>query len=195
MASKQTIVSKYNNVFIAAGVYNDFAKVSDLPNDLAKQFLLERVNAIVVLYESNNMQAFWSPGDTIALHVIVANHLLNRPDSTAAITDVDKYEKVYSKMYDTLSDLISERKRDVFAKLCDDIKDNEYSDLLLSIIKFAIEIIESDGKKLAVTEDDKKFHAILKKAVANQLKDGWALIRLRLVQDTLCTKTQKPTDK
>jgi hypothetical protein len=177
---------KDSKVFIPTGVYDHFSDACDLKDDdNARSLLLERVNAIVTLYESNKMQAFWSPGDTIALHVIISNHLLNRPDSTAAISDLDKYENVYSQLYETLNSFITERKRDAFTKLCSDITNGAYHEVVLGTVKFAIEIIESNGKKVAETEDDKKFHAILEKAVANQLKDGWALIRLCLVRDTL----------
>jgi hypothetical protein len=182
---------KYSKVFIPTGVYDHFSKACDLKDDdKTRSLLMERVNTIVTLYESNNMQAFWSPGDTIALHVIITNHLLNRPDSRAAISDLDKYEHVYSKLYETLNAFITERKRDVFTKLCSDVTSGAYSDVILGTVNFAIEIIESKGKKVAKTDDDKKFHASLEKAVANQLKDGWALVRLCLVRDTLTADGQ-----
>lgn len=181
-----TEVKHTKEIYLSSGTIQDYAIAENCADDVDARAVGEKLIAhadhLVSLYSSNNMKAFWSPADKIALHVAVENRLLCQLDAGCAILDVDKYDSVYAFLADWTVGWITETKRAKFNASVDAvIQTNPFLSTIVSSLTVITGLLANPNRSEPASADDVQLHQIIDNALAQQAKSGWALARLALV--------------
>jgi hypothetical protein len=180
-----------SQIFVPQGITKQYEA---LHGENSSHNLEDHVRSIVELYQSNGMQAFWTPSDIVVLHVILSNQLLSREDSDCAIDDVSTFENVFARLETLFTSWVTEKKRQVFnSSIIDEMSMSDKNKVaLVNGLRAALFFISSDQEPGEnATTDDQALYCIVQAVMAKEPKPGWALKRLTLVLETL---TKTPTN-
>lgn len=176
-------------IYIPDGIIAEFASLEKTSLEESSPAIIARVQALVTMYSTNGMQAFWDKSDLICLHVAVSNHLLNRLDSDAAIGDVEVFENVYSQLEHWFSNWTTVKKRSEFNEAVASVKSQLSDDHLANLVNVVgVSLVyldlQSDSPSIK-TDDDRVLYALVQRVKTKLSNQGWAKLRLNLASAML----------